>query len=57
MSKMCSEKQGEGEDPGYCAWEFDWSSSGLTACCSECGAELEVMYWDKLNWWKNEAGE
>ena len=54
MSEMCSEKNGAGQDPGFCAWEFDWSSSGLTACCSECGAELDGNWDGRLDWWPDE---
>ncbi len=57
MGKMCSEKQGAGQDPGFCAWEFDWSSSGLTACCSECGAELDGNWDGRLNWWAEDEEE
>lgn len=58
MSKMCSEKYGGSEhDPGFCAWDFEWSSSGLTACCSECGAEIDGDWGGSLNWWPNDEEE
>ena len=57
MSEMCSEKNEAGQDPGFCAWEFDWSSSGLTACCSECGAELDGNWDGRLDWWPNDEEE
>lgn len=57
MGKMCSEKQDAGKDPGFCAWEFDWGSSGLTACCSECGAELDGNWDGRLDWWAGDEEE
>jgi len=60
MSKMCSEIHNGPEaqpDPGFCAWEFDWSSSGLTAYCSECGAEIDGDWGGSLNWWSNDDEE
>ena len=54
---MCSEKEGMGQDPGYCAWVFDWGSCGLTARCSDCGAELDGQWNGRLDFWAGDEEE
>tara|TARA_B100000287_G_scaffold73777_3_gene65470 strand:+ start:6091 stop:7872 length:1782 start_codon:yes stop_codon:yes gene_type:complete len=34
------------KDSGYCDLQFDYSSSGLNAQCSDCGHEAISDYWD-----------
>ena len=54
---MCSEKEGAGRDPGYCAWVFDWGSCGLTARYSDCGAELDGQWNGRLDFWAGDEEE
>lgn len=57
MGKMCSEKQGAGKDFGFCAWEFDWGSCGLSGECSECGAVLDGNWNGRMDCWSDDEGE
>lgn len=57
MGKMCSEKQGAGQDFGFCAWEFDWGSCGLSGECSECGAVLDGNWNGRMDCWSDDEGE